>query len=450
MKKIDAGYAAGRPALCGDVTLPRRWPRSSRAQLQGTIEDGLAVYRGVPFAAPPVGALRWRAPQPAAQAGAARARRRSSRRSACRAMAPGAGPGHERGLPVPERVDARRNPRRKACRCWCGSTAAASPAAPPPAPTPAAKCWPARAWCWSASRIASGRWASWRIRNSRPNRAQKVSGNYGLLDMIAALQWIRRNIAAFGGDPDKVTIFGQSAGAIAVSQLCASPLARGLFDGAISESGGSFSAPRPTGQPGENMRTLADAERQGITIARSAGVKSPGRTARAACRSRCRRPRAAMGFHGRWWTAGCCRRINTRCTRRATSMTCRCWWATTRTKAQASRASRIPRTSPPTRIAAMARSPTGCSPHIRPATAHCPRPRATWCAMHPSAGTPGPGRGCSRSMASRKAWLYFFNQHPDYPAGSRRDTAPAWPRDRLRLRAPEQPAQRDTQPAAIA
>jgi len=74
-----------------------------------------------------------------------------------------------------------------------------------------------------------------------------VSGNYGMLDMIAGLQWVQKNIAAFGGNPGKVTIMGESAGGIAVSQLCASPLAKGLFHGAISESGGSFGPSRPAG-----------------------------------------------------------------------------------------------------------------------------------------------------------------------------------------------------------
>ncbi|HEY5054553.1 MAG TPA: carboxylesterase family protein [Acidobacteriaceae bacterium] len=92
--------------------------------------------------------------------------------------------------------------------------------------------------------------------------------------MIAGLQWVKKNIAAFGGDPGKVTIFGESAGGIAVSQLCASPLAKGLFEGAISESGGSFGPSRPAGQPGENMRSLADAERSGTQFATSLGATS--------------------------------------------------------------------------------------------------------------------------------------------------------------------------------
>jgi para-nitrobenzyl esterase len=238
--------------------------------LQGIFEDGLTVYKGVPFAAPPVGDLRWRAPQPAAKwDGVLQADK----------FAPG--PIQGQNFPFGKSEDClylniwtpvKSTKDRIPVLVWIhgGGFGAGSASEQLFYGDKLAR--KGVVLVCIAYRVGQlGFLAHPDLSSESPDH---VSGNYGLLDMIAGLQWIRKNIAAFGGDPDKVTIFGESAGGIAVSMLCASPLARGLFHGAISESGGSFGPPRPTTFPGENMKRLRDAELAGEEFARSAGVSS--------------------------------------------------------------------------------------------------------------------------------------------------------------------------------
>jgi len=243
--------------------------------LQGTVEDGLTVYRGIPFAAPPVGDLRWRPPQPAAKWDGVRPAEKFA--SQC-VQAFGGPPSGEQPAASEDCLylnvwsPAKNASDHIPVLVWIyggGFNAGATSV-----PTYSGEKLAQKGVVLVSIAYRVGPIGFLAHPGLSAESPQHVSGNYGLLDMIAGLQWIRKNIAAFGGDPNKVTIFGESAGGIAVSMLCVSPLAKGLFEGAISESGGSFGPPRAAGLPGENMKPLAVAERNGETLAKNAGADS--------------------------------------------------------------------------------------------------------------------------------------------------------------------------------
>lgn len=209
--------------------------------LQGLVADGVRVFKGVPFAASPVGPLRWRAPQAAPVWAGIRTADKFS------PVCPQIGSYPPESAPEPTSEDC------LYLNIW-------TPA------EPAAKPLPVMVWIYggalengsaSTPLYAGDRFArrgvilvtlNYRLgvlgflalNSLSKESAAGVSGNYGLLDQIAALQWVQRNIGAFGGDAHRVTIFGQSSGSISVSALVASPLAKGLFQRAIGESGGLF------------------------------------------------------------------------------------------------------------------------------------------------------------------------------------------------------------------
>jgi para-nitrobenzyl esterase len=238
--------------------------------LQGSFEAGLTVYKGVPFAAPPIGDLRWRAPLPATKWEGIR---QATQFAPCPMQGgnPPSGKSEDclyLNIWTPTKSVDESIP----VFVWIYGGGFSFGCASEPLYYGEKLANKGVVFVSITYRVAQlGFLSHPELSAESPNH---VSGNYGLLDMIAALQWIQKNIAAFGGNPNKVTIFGESAGAISVSMLCASPLAKGLFHGAISQSGGSFGPSRPTTYPGENMKTLKQAETEGIEFAKNAGVNS--------------------------------------------------------------------------------------------------------------------------------------------------------------------------------
>jgi len=238
--------------------------------LSGIRANGLDVYKGIPFAAPPVGDLRWRAPiHPAPQTGTRKAD----------AFAPAC---MQTGVSMPGETPPAVSEDCLYLNIWTPAKAAHEHL-------------PVIVWIYGGGYIngSASMPLYWGDRLAQKGvivvtiayrvgplgflalpeltreSSHHSSGNYGLMDQIAALEWIQRNIAAFGGDPKCVTIAGQSSGAMSVSMLMASPLAKGLFQRAIGESGGLFEplqlAPK---------FLLANAERDGDKYAVSLGAVS--------------------------------------------------------------------------------------------------------------------------------------------------------------------------------
>ena len=228
----------------------------------GTIsgQPTVRVFKGIPFAAPPLGENRWKAPQPVAKWDGVR--KADAFGAPCAAGAPpaGRGGGGGRGAAAP-------------------GAAPQAPAAPPREPARAEDClylnvWtsatspndkrPVMVWIYGGGFTGGSGGLAWydgenlaskgpvivtlnyRLGSlgffAHPELAKEsghnASGNYGMMDAIAALQWVKKNISAFGGDPNNVTIAGESAGAVMVGALLGSPQAKGLYHRAIAESGG--------------------------------------------------------------------------------------------------------------------------------------------------------------------------------------------------------------------
>ncbi len=258
--------ASGAPAVAGQpmptVTTP---PTVSVASgvLVGTREGAVEVFKGIPYAAPPVGALRWEPPaSPASWLGTR--------------VVSSFGPSCPQWLTRPTALDASRRQNEDCLYLNVWTFAAAKSA-------------PVMVWIHGGGfRGGSGSQRFYDGGDFAKDGVVLVTinyrlgplgffahpaltaagapdaplGNYGILDQIAALTWVRHNIAAFGGDPANVTLFGESAGGRSVLTLLTLPAAKGLFAKAIVESGEGWNS----------RKTLEDAERTGIALASAAGL----------------------------------------------------------------------------------------------------------------------------------------------------------------------------------
>ena len=252
--------------------------RVSGGLISGTTnqQTGIQSFKGIPFTAPPVGDLRWKAPQPVRPWTGVRR---------CNAF----GPSPMQGVPAPfgpwsAEFLIPTEPISEDClylNVWTGQRGAVTKTDRRPvlvwiygggfgsggsgAPIYDGEATAQKGIVFVSINYRVGAFGFLAHPELTRESGRHASGNYGLMDQIAALRWVKANIAQFGGDPANVTIAGQSAGSMSVNCLVASPLAKGLFNKAIAESGASFARPQPT---------LSEAEVNGLTVMKSLGTLS--------------------------------------------------------------------------------------------------------------------------------------------------------------------------------
>jgi para-nitrobenzyl esterase len=256
-------------------------------RLKGVVQEGVISFKGIPYAAPPVGDLRWRPPQPVTPWNGTRPA--SQYGNDCMQLP---FPGDAAPLGVTPAED-------------CLYTNVWIPAKPP------AKKLPVMVWIYGGGYVNGGSspavydgsqfakrgvvFVSFNYRLGRfgffgfpaltKEHPGEPHGNYTFMDQIAALKWVRRNIAAFGGDPNNVTLFGESAGGGSVLTMLTSPLSKGLFQKAIVESGGGRSGLFPARYLDHSSPSgTPSAESVGLAFAKKAGIAGEGPEALAALR----------------------------------------------------------------------------------------------------------------------------------------------------------------------
>ena len=286
MKSINTARRAGLLAaagllLCGAASAQLREPiKLDAGSIGNSMESspGVRVFKGIPFAAPPVGALRWQAPQPVAKWDGVRDASKFG--DVCiQPAGPTTGPGARLNIAVlpdspPLSEDclylnvwtgaANASERRPVMVYFFGGAFTEGSGSVPLYDGDALAKKGAVVVTMNYRLGPYGFFVHPALTAESPHKA---SGNYGLMDMLASLRWVQSNIAAFGGDPSNVTVFGQSAGAMAIGSLVASPEAKGLIHRAISQSGTWLGL-----GPAPGMRTRAQAEEVGLKAATDAGI----------------------------------------------------------------------------------------------------------------------------------------------------------------------------------